>query len=121
MSLNVTNLPPISAQAHRDRRPDTARPSSVAPSASVAHAGESRALVPIGPARETPMFADTPTPTASRRTDAAYLAHLIATAERMPQTRARCRAEPAAAAAFYRNVTARVVTDGAPMDCVRVG
>jgi hypothetical protein len=36
-----------------------------------------------------------------RHPDAAFLAHLIATAQSLPQTRARRRAEPDAACAVY--------------------
>jgi len=39
----------------------------------------------------------------STRTSPAFLAHLIATAQRAPQTRARSRAEPADAIATYVN------------------
>jgi len=36
------------------------------------------------------------------RADAKFVAHLIATAAHVPQTRARCRAEPADARAAYQ-------------------
>jgi hypothetical protein len=39
---------------------------------------------------------------ASARANAAFVAHLIATAAQAPQTRARRRAEPDAASAAYR-------------------
>jgi hypothetical protein len=39
---------------------------------------------------------------ASARANAPFVAHLIATAAQVPQTRARRRAEPAAASAAYR-------------------
>jgi len=54
----------------------------------------SRALAVIAPpaARETP----------AGRSDAAFLAHLIATNAQAPQTRTKRRAEPAEAIAAYR-------------------
>jgi hypothetical protein len=55
---------------------------------------ESRALVPVEPIAE----ADTPL---WGRPRAAYLAHLIATKEKLPQTCERRRAEPAVAIAAY--------------------
>jgi hypothetical protein len=55
----------------------------------------SRALVPIAPARPYPDR------TATHRPSAGFLAHLIATAQQMPQTRMRRRAEPAHASALY--------------------
>ena len=54
----------------------------------------SRALIPLQPVAA----ADTPLRT---RAHAAYLAHLIATKEKAPQTRERRRAEPAEAIAVY--------------------
>jgi hypothetical protein len=42
----------------------------------------------------------------SRRPYAGFLAHLIATAEQLPQTRERRRAEPAEAIAAYRTTAA---------------
>lgn len=41
------------------------------------------------------------------RHDAAFLAHLIAMAEQVPQLRERCRAEPSEAAAAYAAVAER--------------
>ena len=58
-------------------------------------AGESRALVALMPADATH------TPSESHR-QAAFLAHLIATKDQLPQTRERRRAEPAEAIAAYR-------------------
>jgi hypothetical protein len=58
----------------------------------------SRALIPISAvtaARETPISV--------RRADAGFLAHLIATAGQMPQTRERRRAAPEDAIAAYRS------------------
>jgi hypothetical protein len=43
-----------------------------------------------------------PAKTASARADAPFVAHLIATAAKVPQTRARRRTEPDAASAAYR-------------------
>ena len=60
---------------------------------------ESRALVALAPATAAPA------PAAHYR-QAAYLAHLIAVKEQMPQTCARRRAEPAVAIAAYRAVEA---------------
>lgn len=119
MSLNVTSLHPTSPQTRRERPPVEAGPRSTAS----APASECRALVTLAPAgKAEPSSAPAPSsmPSGTRRTDAAYLAHLIATAERLPQTRARCRAEPAAAAALYRDMTARVM-GATSMDCIRVG
>ncbi len=56
-----------------------------------------KALVAIG--STTP---GTRTATASARAAALFVAHLIATAAQVPQTRARRRAEPDAASAAYR-------------------
>jgi len=63
--------------------------------AETAPAGESRALVAL-----TPAAAAWP-PSESHR-QAAFLAHLIATKDQLPQTRERRRAEPAEAIAAYR-------------------
>ena len=56
----------------------------------------SRALVPVDPvtASERPRYD-------ARRPAAAFLAHLVATGQRAPQTRAGRRADPADAAAAY--------------------
>jgi hypothetical protein len=76
--------------------------------------------VRIGPARDTPPGADAtepsralipvdaaePTreaPTSGQRPYAGFLAHLIATASQLPQTRERRRAEPQDAIAAYRS------------------
>jgi hypothetical protein len=48
------------------------------------------------------MAQEAPAATASARANAPFVAHLIATAARVPQTRARRRAEPDAASAAYR-------------------
>ena len=56
----------------------------------------SRALIPVTP------IAPSETPVGTRtRADAAFLAHLIATDQKAPQTRERRRAEPADAIAAY--------------------
>jgi hypothetical protein len=56
----------------------------------------SRALIPLTPVApsETPVRART-------RADAGFIAHLIATDQKAPQTRERRRAEPAEAIAAY--------------------
>jgi hypothetical protein len=55
------------------------------------------ALVAIGPTAQT-----APAKMASVRADAPFVAHLIATAAKVPQARARRRAEPDAASTAYR-------------------
>jgi hypothetical protein len=55
----------------------------------------SRALIPLQP------VASADTPLRSRPHAAAYLAHLIATKDKVPQTRERRRAEPAEVMAVY--------------------
>jgi hypothetical protein len=55
---------------------------------------ESRALIPLQPIARS----DTPMRT---RAQAAYLAHLIATEDKVPQTRERRRAEPNEVTAIY--------------------
>jgi thioredoxin-like negative regulator of GroEL len=57
---------------------------------------ESRALVLLEPELIAPH------PHRPSRCDAAFLAHLIAMAEQVPQLRERCRAEPQDAAAAYQ-------------------
>lgn len=59
-----------------------------------ARTSESRALIPLQPIAR----GDTPLRT---RAQAAYLAHLIATKDKVPQTRERRRAEPQEAIAVY--------------------
>ena len=61
----------------------------------LASAGESRALVALTPAAAARQ------PSESHR-QAAFLAHLIATKDQLPQTRERRRVEPAEAIAAYR-------------------
>ena len=72
------------------------RPSGLsAQGAETAQAGASRALVALTPA------AAPYKPSESHR-QAAFLAHLIATKDQLPQTRGRRRAEPAEVIAAYR-------------------
>jgi len=67
-----------------------------------------RALVPTAPVSGSAHGGT------DRRPAAAFLAHLIATALKAPQTRARRRAEPDAASAAYAMIAAR------PADCGRI-
>jgi len=60
---------------------------------------ESRALIPLQPIAP----GDTPLRT---RAHAAYLAHLIATKDKLPQTRERRRAEPSEVMAAYAAASA---------------
>jgi hypothetical protein len=62
---------------------------------------ESRALVALEPELIAPQ------PHHRTRCDAAFLAHLIATAEHVPQQREKCRAEPHEAAAAYQMAAER--------------
>jgi hypothetical protein len=68
--------------------------------APVEHHSDSRALVALTPAVM-------PAPQMSFR-QAAFLAHLIAVKDQLPQTRERRRAEPGEAIAAYRAVEALV-------------
>ena len=74
---------------------------SVQPNDAGAPAAESRALVAV-----TPVAASSEPRTSHRL--AAFLAHLIATKEQLPQTRERRRAEPAEALAVYRAAAALI-------------
>lgn len=69
-------------------------PREPAPAPRDARTSESRALIPLQPIAR----GDTPLRT---RSQAAYLAHLIATKDKVPQTRERRRAEPAEVTAVY--------------------
>lgn len=69
-------------------------PRDETPSRHEADTESSRALIPLQPIAPS----DTPLRT---RPQASYLAHLIATREKLPQTRERRRAEPADAIAVY--------------------
>ncbi len=68
-----------------------------------ARTSQSRALIPLQPIApgDTPLRA---------RPQAAYLAHLIATNDKLPQTRERRRAEPAEVIAVYAAATAGPVS-----------
>lgn len=63
--------------------------------------GGSRALIAVAP-----VLRSDSAPTSSRRPAANFLAHLIATAQQAPQTRARRRAEPDVAITSYRATAA---------------
>jgi len=63
-------------------------------------------LVPIAPTDRRPA------PSTGSRPRADFLAQLIATSSRAPQTRARCRAEPAAASAAYGALCRRRAPSG---------
>jgi hypothetical protein len=65
---------------------------------------ENRALVFLEPEILPPL------PRRMPRRDAAFIAHLIAMAEQVPQLRERCRAEPEEAAAAYRDAIKRFNT-----------
>jgi hypothetical protein len=66
----------------------------------------SRALIPLMP------VAPSEAPVRGRaRTDAGFLAHLIATDQKAPQTRERRRAEPAEAIAVYTAANAAPAQD----------
>lgn len=109
MSLTVTALRPARSL------PD---PGSRQPATETAATPTgSRALVAVGPTPPRPAVAAART---SLRPDAAYLAQLIATAAQAPQTRARCRAEPAAAAEIYRASLVRVAPAAVAMTPARL-
>jgi hypothetical protein len=82
--------------------PFPARSSPSAADRAANPATQSRALVPIAPSR---LQDARPT---SRVPCAAFLAHLIATAQQAPQTRARRRAEPADACAAYATASTAI-------------
>lgn len=62
---------------------------------------ESRALVCVEPETAAPHTHRVP------RSDAAFIAHLIAMVEQVPQTREKCRAEPQDADAVYQDAIRR--------------
>jgi len=69
------------------------------------------ALPPAAPASRALTVMSAPSPReapAVVRGDAAFLAHLIATKEQLPQTRIKRRAEPDVALALYRAVAEMV-------------
>jgi hypothetical protein len=65
---------------------------------------ENRALVALEPELIAPQ------PQHRVRCDAAFLTHLIATAEQVPQLREKCRAEPQEAAAAYQAAVERLTS-----------
>src|SRR5690348_15843553 len=69
-------------------------PRETAAASRDARTRESRALIPLQPIER----AETPLRT---RPQAAFLAHLLATRDKLPQTRERRRAEPEQAVAVY--------------------
>jgi hypothetical protein len=79
---------------------DAPRRETVTPPAP--HVASSRALIPLTPAEpsETSMRSRT-------HADASFLAHLIATDQKLPQTRERRRAEPRDVIAAYRTANAQ--------------
>jgi hypothetical protein len=79
----------------RASRRDAAAPERAA-------ATESRALIPVAAAASGERSA-----TLSRRPQAAFLAHLIATKDQAPQTRARRRAEPEEVLLVYGEASIR--------------
>jgi hypothetical protein len=83
----------VEVNASFRRQSEAARDTAPAP------AGESRALIAVTPA------AAACEPLANYR-QAAFLAHLIAAKDQLPQTRERRRAEPAEAIAAYRATAA---------------
>jgi hypothetical protein len=87
--MDIGRLPPVTGVGER---PTPGQPRNTPPETA------GRSLVPLagrshGERREG----------RSARPSVAFLAHLIATAQRAPQTRARSRAEPADAIATYVN------------------
>ena len=78
-------------------------PSVGKPQDAAAHEAESRALVVVAPAAAQA--------TATIHNQAAFLAHLIAVKDQLPQTRERRRADPAEVLAAYRAVEAMTAFD----------
>ena len=86
--MDIGRLPPVNGAGER---PAPGQPRNTPPEAT------ERSLVPLaGSPRESRQAP-------SARPSPAFLAHLIATAQHAPQTRARSRAEPADAIATYIN------------------
>ncbi|TAK47436.1 MAG: hypothetical protein EPO23_10335 [Xanthobacteraceae bacterium] len=108
MSAIMTILRPVPGR-HRQPGPPEHK-------AAAAPAGDSRALTVTEPPRPA-----TPPPSSSPRPQAAFVTQLIAVAQQWPQTRARCRAEPQAAAALYRDALSRIANDGRAAGLSRVG
>lgn len=77
------------------------------------------ALVPVAPiaAESTPSSAASSC--AGARANADFVAHLIATAAQLPQTRARRRAEPEQAVAAYRALGHWPTAPGGRLSCRR--
>lgn len=69
-----------------------------------------RALVPLEPAGRAHIRRPRPGNASSSRPFAPYLAHLIATAEGVPQTRERRRLDPQEAAGHYRTAASHLAT-----------
>ena len=67
----------------------------------------SNALVPV-----TPMIRDSETPREGSRPNAGFIAQLIATSAKAPQTRARRRAEPKEAISAYAELGRRPSKSG---------
>lgn len=88
---------PVGRGRGAERVRTAAAPDPCGPSADVGQAAQGRALVPLNGSRE----AAPPTPRPVERARAPFVAHLIATHQRLPQTRERRRAKPAEAVAAY--------------------
>jgi len=86
--MSIGRLPPVNGIGER---PIAARPRDPSPETT------ERSLVPVARSPRESRQAS------SARPSPAFLAHLIATAQHAPQTRARSRAEPADAIATYIN------------------
>jgi hypothetical protein len=91
--MNIGRLPPVSGTAERPT-PGQSRHASSETS--------ERSLVPLA-GRSHQENRQAPSATPSARPLPAFLAHLIATAQHAPQTRARSRMEPADAIAHYNS------------------
>jgi hypothetical protein len=107
----VTQIGVISRPSASDEGPGAGQPPNSPDQALVGRtsaAAPGRALVP------TTLVSGSARGGADRRPAAAFLAHLIATALRAPQTCARRRAEPAAGSAAYAMIAGRFP------DCGRV-
>jgi len=101
-SVTATSLP------SGERQPGRPFPGGVPTPAATQVAGT--ALVPVARAVSREPFC-----VASRRPVAAFVAHLIATRELAPQTRARRRADPTDAVAAYRAAADHSVKASAPL------
>ncbi len=92
-------MPPVTAIRGSAVTAVSRAPRHDTPAHRETEAASSRALIPLEPIAA----ADTPLRT---RPQAPYLAHLIATKEKLPQTRERRRAEPQDVIAVYAAATA---------------